>query len=70
MDPEAEGPTIHELIEARIAKSPDSIAVVSPARALTYRSLNQQANRLARAILEQSPPPDLPIVVCANTRTR
>jgi acyl-coenzyme A synthetase/AMP-(fatty) acid ligase/acyl carrier protein len=70
MDPEADGPTIHELIEARVAKSPDSIAVVSPARALTYRSLNDEANRLARVILEQAPPPDLPIVVCATGAVR
>ena len=70
MDPEAEAPTIHELIEARVAKSPDSIAVVSPARALTYRSLNEEANRLARVILEQTPPSDLPLVVCATGAAR
>ena len=70
MDPQAEGPTIHELIEARVAKSPDSIAVVSPARALSYRALNEEANRLARVILEQAPPPDLPIVVCATGAAR
>ena len=70
MDPEADGLTIHELIEARVAKSPDRIAVVSPARALTYRSLNEEANRLARVILEQAPRPDLPIAVCATGAAR
>jgi non-ribosomal peptide synthetase component F len=70
MDPEADGLTIHELIEAQVAKSPDSIAVVSPARALTYRSLNEGANRLARVILEQAPRPDLPIAVCATGTAR
>jgi acyl-coenzyme A synthetase/AMP-(fatty) acid ligase/acyl carrier protein len=63
MDPDAGGLTIHALIEAQAAKTPDRIAVVSAARALTYRRLNEEANRLARAMIRQGGPGDLPIVV-------
>ena len=38
---------IHQLFEARAEKTPDAVAVVFEDRQLTYRDLNQRANRLA-----------------------
>ena len=55
MDPDAQGRTIHEIVEAQAAATPDQAAVVSPGRTLTYRPLNQEANRLAREIIAHAP---------------
>jgi amino acid adenylation domain-containing protein len=39
--------TVHRLIEAQAARSPDAVAVLAAGRGLTYRRLNARANRLA-----------------------
>ncbi|HEU4595256.1 MAG TPA: amino acid adenylation domain-containing protein, partial [Pyrinomonadaceae bacterium] len=39
---------IHELIEEQAARTPDAAAVIFNERHLSYRELNEQANRLAR----------------------
>jgi len=41
---------IHELFEEQAARTPDAIAVAYKASALTYRCLNERANRLARRL--------------------
>ena len=40
--------TIAQLFEQQVARTPDSVAVVSAGRSLTYRELDQRSNRLAR----------------------
>src|SRR5437899_2665306 len=42
---------VHELFEERVRAHPDAIAAVHGNRQWTYRELNAQANRLARALL-------------------
>jgi amino acid adenylation domain-containing protein len=44
---------IHELIEQQVAKTPDHLAVSAGAVTLTYRELDDQANRLAHALAER-----------------
>ncbi len=44
--------TLHRLVEDQAAKSPDAVAVVYENRTLTYRELNEQANRLAAYLRE------------------
>ncbi|MEW5926734.1 MAG: amino acid adenylation domain-containing protein [Gemmatimonadota bacterium] len=39
---------IHRLFEEQAARAPDAVAVVYGERSLTYRELNERANRLAR----------------------
>ncbi|HEX8558916.1 MAG TPA: amino acid adenylation domain-containing protein, partial [Pyrinomonadaceae bacterium] len=41
---------VHELFEAQAARTPDAAAVVSEEGRVTYRELNERANRLARAL--------------------
>jgi non-ribosomal peptide synthetase component F/acyl carrier protein len=69
MDPDAFDLSIHEMVEAQAAATPDRLAVVSPASKLSYRSLNQEANCLARALVAQAHPADLPIAVCCSLGT-
>ncbi|HEC74449.1 MAG TPA: amino acid adenylation domain-containing protein, partial [Methylophaga aminisulfidivorans] len=42
---------IHELFEQQAAERPDAVAVVYEGEQLTYRELNQQANRLAHYLV-------------------
>jgi len=44
---------IHRLFEARVATTPDAIAVVFGDRELSYHELNARANRLARRLIER-----------------
>ncbi|MCO8165752.1 amino acid adenylation domain-containing protein [Pseudomonas sp. 21LCFQ010] len=45
--------SVHERIERHAEQAPDSIAIVSEHRSLTYQDLNQQANQLARCLIQQ-----------------
>jgi amino acid adenylation domain-containing protein len=39
--------TLHQLFETQVLKTPDALAVITPAETLTYAELNQRANQLA-----------------------
>lgn len=41
---------VPDLVSARAAATPEALALVDPSRALTYRALDSEANRLARAL--------------------
>ncbi|HEU0077009.1 MAG TPA: amino acid adenylation domain-containing protein, partial [Longimicrobiaceae bacterium] len=64
---EAEYPAdrcIHELFEARAARTPDAVAVVHEADALTYRALNERANRLAHYLVRLGAGAETGVGVC------
>ncbi|WP_038829915.1 AMP-binding protein, partial [Bacillus subtilis] len=42
--------TIHQLFEEQAERVPDKVAVVFEDKQLTYRGLNEHANRLARTL--------------------
>ena len=50
--------TIHRLFEEQAERTPDHAAVVYRAERLTYRELNEQANRLARTLRAEGVRPD------------
>ncbi|MBZ9636378.1 non-ribosomal peptide synthase/polyketide synthase [Clostridium sp. FP1] len=50
--------TIHELFEEQVEKTPDNVAVVFEDKKLTYRELNEKANRLARTLRKKGVKPD------------
>ncbi|MFI9254336.1 amino acid adenylation domain-containing protein [Streptomyces sp. NPDC053069] len=50
--------TLPELFAARVASTPDAVAVGSGARALTYAELDARANQLARRLLAVGAGPD------------
>src|SRR5712691_7088619 len=49
--PEYLGHTVHELFEAQVSRTPEAVAVQTSSETLTYRELNERANRLARSLL-------------------
>ncbi|WP_405775440.1 non-ribosomal peptide synthase/polyketide synthase [Streptomyces sp. NBC_00859] len=50
--------TLPELFEEQVARTPDATAVVFEGAELSYRSLNEQADRLARLLLERGAGPE------------
>ena len=57
--------TIVQLLEARVEQQPDQMALVSRSGALTYRELNERANRLAHYLAARFPlRPDCRIGIC------
>ncbi|MGZ4122977.1 MAG: non-ribosomal peptide synthetase, partial [Tumebacillaceae bacterium] len=57
---------IHQLFEEQAANNPDAIALVYGDQELTYRELNERANRLARHLQKLGVGPDLPVGICAE----
>jgi amino acid adenylation domain-containing protein len=55
---------LHELFEAQVERTPDATAVLHEERALTYRELNERANRLAHHLREQGVGPDVRVGIC------
>jgi amino acid adenylation domain-containing protein len=58
LEPQGTG-LIHRLFELQVERTPDAVAVESEGRALTYRQLNDRANRLARELRERCVGPDV-----------
>ena len=58
--------TIHGLFEAQVARTPDALAVLHGEQRLTYRELNEQANRLAHALRKRGVQPDSRVGICVE----
>ncbi len=44
---------IHELFEEQVERTPDKVAVVAHDKTLTYRELNEEANKIAHSLMEK-----------------
>ena len=57
---------IHELFEAQVERTPDSVAVVFEGQQLTYRELNRRANQLAHHLRKLGVGPEVPVGICVE----
>ncbi len=55
------GACIHELFEAQALRTPDEVAVIAGASALTYDALNRRANQLAHQLRALGVGPEVPV---------
>jgi amino acid adenylation domain-containing protein len=58
------GACIHELFEAQAARTPDAVAVRFEKESLTYRELNERANRLAHHLRGLGVGPEVRVGIC------
>jgi amino acid adenylation domain-containing protein len=58
------GAPLHQLFEAQVGRSPDSVAVSFEGDTLTYRELNERANRLAHYLRGRGVKPDTLVALC------
>ncbi|WP_406278228.1 amino acid adenylation domain-containing protein [Embleya sp. NBC_00896] len=58
--------TIHELVEERVGRCPDAVAVSFGSESLTFRQVNERANALAHHLREQGVVPGTLIAVCLD----
>ncbi|CAI8726110.1 arthrofactin-type cyclic lipopeptide synthetase C [Pseudomonas sp. IT-P260] len=57
---------LHGLFEAQARRQPEAVALQSAQGNLTYRELNQRANRLARHLRAQGVQPDARVAICVE----
>ncbi len=60
------GLTIHQRFERQVNQTPERIAVACAGRTLTYRELDQQANRVAHYLRAQDLQPDQLVGLCLD----
>ncbi len=58
--------TIHGLFEEQVQRTPDAVAVVRGEQRLSYRALNERANRLAHYLRKQGVEPDSRVAICVE----
>ncbi|TDC42933.1 non-ribosomal peptide synthetase [Micromonospora sp. KC213] len=55
--------SVHELFAEQVGRTPDAVAVVAGDRRLTYRELDERANRLAHRLIALGVRPQQPVAV-------
>ncbi len=58
--------TLHGLFEARVAQAPDAPALLSEGREISYRALNEEANRLAHHLRALGAGRDTQVGICVE----
>ncbi|MEV2278196.1 amino acid adenylation domain-containing protein [Nocardiopsis sp. NPDC049922] len=61
-----ENTCVHELFEQQVDRTPDNVAVVCGPRSLTFRELEEQANRLAWWLVERGAGPETVVALCLD----
>jgi aspartate racemase len=58
--------TVHELVAAQAARTPDAVAVICAEKRLSYRALNGRANQLAHHLRKEGVGPGVLVGVCVE----
>jgi aspartate racemase len=58
---------IHELFEAQAARTPDGIAAIYKDQLLTFREINESANRLGRVLQRRGVGTGAPVAICLES---
>ncbi|SFW83433.1 condensation domain-containing protein, partial [Pseudomonas sp. NFACC04-2] len=58
--------TIHGLFEDQVRLTPEAVAVIRGEQRLSYRELNERANRLAHYLRKQGVQPDSRVAICVE----
>ncbi|MGX1174669.1 amino acid adenylation domain-containing protein [Pseudomonas sp. R151218B TE3479] len=58
--------TIHGLFENQVQRTPEAVAVIRGEQRLSYRELNERANRLAHYLRKQGVQPDSRVAICVE----
>lgn len=69
-DPEPAAETLIDLVERRAAEHPERTAVRTASGSLSYRELDEDANRLAWRLRDLGAGPDAPVAVCLPRNER
>jgi amino acid adenylation domain-containing protein len=57
---------IHDFFEAQVERTPDATALICEHERLTYRELNERANRLAHYLRKQGVGPEILVGICVE----
>src|SRR6516164_9331823 len=57
-------PCLHELIEAQVERSPESVALLFEQQTLSYREMNARANQVAHHLRALGVRTDVPVGIC------
>src|SRR5215471_867005 len=57
---------VHRVIEQQASRRPEAVAVAAEGRSLTYRELNDRANRLARCLRTLGVGPEVLVGLCTS----
>ena len=58
--------TVHQLVAAQAARTPEAVAVICADKQLSYRALNRQANQLAHYLRKVGVGPDVLVGICVE----
>jgi amino acid adenylation domain-containing protein len=65
-EPRDESKYVHRLFEEQVERTPDAVAVAFEEERLTYRELNEQANRLANRLAGLGVRPESLVAICVE----
>jgi amino acid adenylation domain-containing protein len=57
---------LHQLFEEQAAKHPEAIAISTENKKITYRELNERANRLAHYLIKEGVGPEVKVGICVG----